>query len=195
MVHAGTFFGDMLPSFSRKTPGSVYAFEPVIENYLFSRAVVEQNQLDNVVLLHAGLGEQPGTALVETMRDQRHLGGTSQIISDAHEPLHRPQRTPLLTIDQLGISDLSLIQLDVEGFELPVLKGAANAIQAHQPVVVVEDNRDDCGAFLARLGYEEAGRIGRDHLYLNQSAKAQLSDFVRQLPPTSTSIGAGRRGA
>ena len=56
MVHAGTFFGDMLSSFSRKTPGVVYAFEPVVENYLLARAVVETNHLGNVLLMHSGLG-------------------------------------------------------------------------------------------------------------------------------------------
>ena len=40
MISAGTFFGDMLPSFSGKTPELVYAFEPVIENYLLAREVV-----------------------------------------------------------------------------------------------------------------------------------------------------------
>jgi len=60
MISAGAFFGDMLPSFSRKTPGLVYAFEPVIANYLFARAIVAANDLRNVVLLHAALGAEPG---------------------------------------------------------------------------------------------------------------------------------------
>jgi FkbM family methyltransferase len=191
MVHAGTFFGDMLPSFSRKTPGTVYAFEPVIENYIFSRAVVQENQLENVALLHAGLGEKHGIALIETMAGRRHRGGASTVVSDPNEPLQCPQRTPLLTIDQLDIEDLSLIQLDVEGFELSVLKGAADTIRAQQPVIVIEDDRNNCGGFLNELGYSEAARIGRDHLYLTETADAQLSDFVKRLPQPGAPVSKG----
>ena len=36
MVHAGTFFGDMIPNFSKSVSGNVYAFEPVFENYIIA---------------------------------------------------------------------------------------------------------------------------------------------------------------
>lgn len=189
MVHAGAFFGDMLPSFSRKTPGTVYAFEPVVENYLLARAVVHENDLDNVVLMHAGLGADPGVAWVETMTRQRHRGGHASIVSGPEEPTRRPQRTPLLAVDQLDIEDLSLVQLDVEGFELPILEGAERTIRSQQPAIVVEDDLDNCSDFLRDLGYSEAARLGRDHLYLTESAAAELSDLVEQLPPPGERIG------
>jgi FkbM family methyltransferase len=184
IVHAGAFFGDMLPSFSRKTTGLVYAFEPVIENYLLARAVMESNDLDNVVLLNAGLGDHVGIAWIETRKvaDGPHCGGMARIV-DPDTLGNESHRVPMLTVDQLGIEDLSLIQLDVEGFELPVLRGAVNAIAAHRPVIVVEDNLGECAALLAELGYAEAARLGLDHLYLTEADTAALAHFTERLTP------------
>src|SRR5262249_48986670 len=88
MVHAGTFFGDMLPSFSGKTPGRVYAFEPVLENYLPPRAGVRANTVGNVVLFHAGLGAKPGVATVRTGKGKRHVGGAAK-----YSPVPHGRRT------------------------------------------------------------------------------------------------------
>lgn len=183
MISAGVFFGDMLPSFSRKTPGLVYAFEPVIENYLLARAVAMANDLSNVVLLHAGLGAEPGPGLASIGTSRiglRHLGGAARIISGSQEAEFRWQRVPMLSIDQLAIPDLSMIQLDVEGYELLVLKGAIGTIRAQQPVIVVEDNRKECPEFLSELKYVEVARFGLDHVYVPDAIAAGAGDL---LPP------------
>jgi FkbM family methyltransferase len=160
MIHAGTFFGDMLPAFSRKTPSRLIAFEPAIENYLLAHATVEANALDNVMLVHAGLGRQAGTMLLETSGvDGTHRGGSSRLFEDEDHQFVRPQRTTVLAIDQFRVDDLVLIQLDVEGFELEVLRGARRTLRTLEPVVVVEDLQRKCGPFLRRMGYEPQGRV------------------------------------
>lgn len=176
MVHAGTFFGDMLPSFSRKTAGLVYAFEPVLENYLLARRVAERNALDNVLLFHAGLAESARPGTVETFDHVRHRGGGSYVVSDPERETFVTQRVPLIAIDQLGIENLSLVQLDVEGFERQVLLGARETIARHEPVIVVEDNLGSCGDLLAELGYQRAGSVCGDDVYLTPSQRADLLD-------------------
>lgn len=179
MISAGAFFGDMLPSFSRKTPGRVYSFEPVVENYLLARAVVTDNNLPNVVLLHAGLGAEPGLADIGTSRiGKSHLGGAARVISGPQQAEFHSQRAPMLTIDQLAIGDLSVIQLDLEGYELQALEGGADTIAAQQPVIIVEDNEQNCGQFLAGLGYLEVGQVGRDHVYLPDAMAAEADELL-----------------
>lgn len=177
MVHAGTFFGDMLPSFSKKTTGVVYAFEPVMENYLFARTTVDENKLANVMLFHAGLGTQNDFADIETCNPKRHRGGAAHVITDPEKPQFKPQRVPLLSIDQFAIEQLSLIQLDVEGFELPVLEGGLETIRANSPVIVVEDKRDKCVEFLKEIGYVQTARLGLDYVYMTPEAADEFGEI------------------
>lgn len=177
ILHAGAFFGDMLPLFSRLTPSRVYAFEPVLENYVLARHVIERNELDNVLLFHAGLAERTRPGKVETMMvSTRHRGGASFVVSDPERPTHATQRVSLFPIDNLAIDDLSLLQLDVEGFERRVLEGALETIRRNEPVIVLEDNRDDCAELLSSLGYRRSGSLNRDHLYLTAAGREALAD-------------------
>ena len=153
MIHAGTFFGDMLPSFSKKCPGTVYAFEPVLESYLLAKLCVQQNNLSNVLLWNAGLGKEISIAHIDTGEHTGlHNGGGSQIGNVG-------QITSLICIDTLSLKDISVIQLDVEGFELEALKGAVNTIEKYKPAVLVEDNSNNCEPFLKSLGYVSVGNV------------------------------------
>src|SRR3954452_24271622 len=101
MVHAGTFFGDMLPSFSKKINGTVYAFEPVLENYLLARAASEVNDLRNVTLVHAGLGPDARIAHVDVGNSTTHGGGGSKIKHAAAVGARRSQPVALTAIDAI----------------------------------------------------------------------------------------------
>jgi hypothetical protein len=45
---------------------------------------------------------------------------------------------PMLTIDSLNLPDCSFIQLDVEYYELNVLRGALETIEKYKPVISCE---------------------------------------------------------
>jgi FkbM family methyltransferase len=152
IVHAGTFFGDMLPTFSRACPGTVYAFEPVLENYVLAKLSVEENALNNVILLNAGLGSKVAVARIDTNENGLHRGGSSHIADHGH-------LTALLTIDSFEIDNLSIIHLDVEGHELEALHGATNTIERNLPIILIEDNENDCPDFLASMDYSRTGEI------------------------------------
>ena len=146
IVHAGTFFGDMLPSFAAACRGTVYAFEPVLENYVLAKLCVEENGLANVSLFNAALGERRGSVCID-VGTVLHRGGSSRLAATG-------QQTTMMTVDQLGLDDLSVLQLDVEGAELAALKGAVETIKRSAPVIMVEDNSANCAPFLGSLGYD-----------------------------------------
>ena len=147
VIQAGAFCGDFLPSFSKSCNGFVYAFEPVLENYIMCKLTIEKNNLENVFLYNAALGEKTETLRVNTNLDKDyHIGGASKIDAEGHLCL-------ALAIDNLSYSSLMLIQLDIEGFELNALKGAEKTIKKHHPIIAIEDNKGNCKEFLESLGY------------------------------------------
>ena len=153
MVHAGTFFGDMIPNFSRSVSGNLYAFEPVLENYILAKLCVDRNNLDNVILMNSALSDGLGNLYINTSEvGGRHAGGASTI-SD------KGAICVAINIDRLNIEDLVLIQLDVEGHELLALQGAQETIQKSRPVIAIEDNNGNCANFLCSIKYENAGHI------------------------------------
>jgi len=153
IIHAGTFFGDMLPNFSKFVQGNVYAFEPVLENYVLAKLSVERNQLLNVVLTNSALSEKVGNLKMETKQENGlHAGGASRVAASGHI-------CSSLTIDCLGANDIVLIQLDVEGHELMALKGAEQTIKKCRPVIAIEDNSRDCTEFLELHGYSFVRQI------------------------------------
>ena len=153
MVHAGTFFGDMLPSFSKCVSGYVYAFEPVLENYILAKLCVEFNNLKNVILMNCALSDDIRNLYIKKYEsDGKHAGGASHISDDGTICV-------TISIDNLNIDDLVLIQLDVEGHEISALKGAQATIRKNRPVIAIEDNSNNCSEFLLDIKYEKVGQL------------------------------------
>lgn len=153
IVHAGTFFGDMLPNFSKFVNGSVYAFEPVLENFILAKLSVDINELSNVILLNSALSANISNLRINTFeRGDLHAGGASSISEHG-------QICASFKIDSLGASDIILIQLDVEGHELEALSGATETIARCRPVIAIEDNYNRCEGFLTTHNYSMARKI------------------------------------
>jgi len=176
MVHAGTFFGDMLPGFARACPGRVYAFEPVLESYTMARLGVQENGLDNVVLLHAALGAAIAVVRMDTGAvGESHSGGAAQIGA-------RGQRVTMLPLDALEIADLSVLQLDVEGHEAEALRGARDTLARCAPVVLLEDNAGAGAALMAETGYDRAGAVPGLEVWAPPDEAAAIAARVAAVP-------------
>ena len=175
MVHAGTFFGDMIPDFSKSVSGKVYAFEPVFENYILAKLCVDHNDLSNVILMNSALSDSLDNLYIDTNEgDGKHAGGASTISDNG-------AICAAINIDRLNIEDLVLIQLDVEGHELVALTGAQATIQKCRPVIAIEDNNNNCSEFLLNLKYESVGQIPGLKIWApieNQGYKEKIVSFL-----------------
>lgn len=47
-------------------------------------------------------------------------------------------KVPLVRVDEMGLRDVTFIKIDVDGHEVPVLRGAAAVIQRDQPRLLIE---------------------------------------------------------
>lgn len=173
-IHAGTFFGDMLHTYSRSAK-KLYAFEPVLENYFLAKKNAENLGLGNVVLLNAALSDSNGLTEIATHNAAgKFLGGASGL-RDEHDG--RLEMVPTFRIDDLPIEDLCLIQLDVEGHESSVLKGAKSTIERFEPIILIEDNLKDCAKLLTGSGYRHCFTRGG----LSYWARPVDREFVESL--------------
>ncbi|BBM83780.1 FkbM family methyltransferase [Candidatus Uabimicrobium amorphum] len=141
IVHAGTYFGDFLPALAKNAAqgATIWAFEPNIENYECANVTVLINRLHNVVLHNAGLGcEDKNSYVVTSSPSGKALGGLSKIV-DNDSPGQK-QTVQLMTIDNIISTErnVSVIQLDVEGYEEYALKGGIATIRRCLPIIIVE---------------------------------------------------------
>lgn len=157
VIHAGAYFGDMLPGL-RKCK-RVWAFEPNFESYQCALKTIELNELTNIELLNVGLGAEKGNARMITEANGERLGGSS-LINSAGE-----REIDVVTIDGIvGGSQVTVIHLDVEGYEVEALKGGMKTIERWLPVLILE--RNDCifgkwfqDEIIDRLNYKWRGNI------------------------------------
>lgn len=142
IIHAGTFFGDFLPALSQPltTGAKVWAFEPNPENYRCALITTYLNDLQSTIeLMNAGLGQQRGSlSMVTKDAEGRSLGGSSRVVEKSCGT--GSISVQILTIDEIVPPDrrVSIIQLDVEGFEQPALSGALRTIQCYRPILILE---------------------------------------------------------
>ena len=152
VVHAGTFFGDMLHTFS-KSANMVFAFEPVLDNYILAKKNAQNLMLENVILHNAGLGEVNSILKVFTGVQNGVFAGGGSTFAHKSQANGIFESAPVFRLDDLPISDVVLIELDVEGFELFALRGAKAMIERDKPIILVEDNKKNCADFLSEMGY------------------------------------------
>lgn len=156
-VQAGGHCGVWAEAMGRKF-SAVYTFEPDPMNF---RCLCANAPAENVFKFNAALDAVLGG--VDMIRRPENTGanriGGAGVI-------------PALRLDALALSSCDLIYLDVEGYELAALKGAEATIEAHKPVIVIEDKGcsehygiaiGETPAWLTeRFGYRIAERLHRD---------------------------------
>lgn len=112
----------------------VHAFEPVPD----LAAILPRNMgSQNYTLHNYALGEQAGHV---TMTVPPEATGFSHI--DVTGPQLRPDAVVVVmrTLDSFEIQEVDLLKIDVEGYEIQVLRGAEQTIRSCRPIIVIEQN-------------------------------------------------------
>lgn len=144
VVHAGTFFGDFLPRLSLKVANNsqIWAFEPNPINFRCAEITILLNKLKNVNLFNMGLGQYTGKASLQVADIKgKAMGGSSTINHDINLPgLSKYEVVSITSLDDAISRNrvISVIQLDVEGYELQALQGAIGIISRYKPLLILE---------------------------------------------------------
>ncbi len=126
----------------------VYAFEPNPHNLALLRRNIEINNA-SVNVLPFALGSRAGKASLSP------VGGVSRIVKEDGVEVE------MRTLDSFELPGVDLLKVDVEGYELEVIKGAKLTLEKYHPVIMIEmhywagaESEAELFDILRRLGYK-----------------------------------------
>lgn len=160
-VDVGANFGYHSLTMSKLVGGSglVVAFEPLKENIELLKNNLQQNNIRNCIVQEVALGNRIGSTVIcnAYCHDQQNIGDS--FISKFHDnrigyddvkvddyinkcgitlKLNK-QITNLNKLDNIKIGrKINFIKIDVQGFEMNVLKGSSRVLKEDRPVIAIE---------------------------------------------------------
>jgi FkbM family methyltransferase len=152
-AHKGIWTKVMMDEFD-----SVHSFEPIVSNYLTLKEI-------NPDSYNVGLGEEESVAYFEP----GYNSGMWHITDNATEFV-----SEIKPLDSYHFDDVDFIKIDVEGYELHVLKGAIETIAENKPAILLEENgllprynvtHNELWKFMKRLGYKNTDRFQDDYFW------------------------------
>lgn len=136
-----------------QSPEAIHAFEPLEENCrLFERNLAAY---PNVQLHRIALSDRAGALRMKPIMGNLGISAVAE---------GGPVEVQAAALDSFVLERVTLIKVDVEGWEDRVLIGARETIARCHPLVLVEDWDDSCAALLP--GYKCVGEWpGANYLY------------------------------
>jgi len=168
--------------------GRIDCFEPNPDCVAAIRANLALNAITNVVVHPCGLGEQAGPM---TLHLTSEYTGTATLL-DIGDATVRAFTVDVEVGDDALVEPPRVIKIDVEGFELQVLRGLRRTLAASAPFVITEvvesqlaragTTTADLAAFFGALGYEVFGiDVRRDRLR-NHMVLTPIADVAGLAP-------------
>lgn len=184
VIDVGANIGAMTIPFAQKLDktGYVVAFEP--QEFVFQTLCgnVAINNLHNVKLFQRAVNDLPNSILhVPNINYEKegNFGGV-EMSEQCGPSMAASYPVSTMTIDQLKLSKVSLIKIDVEGMELAVLKGAQTTIDKHKPLLYLECDREENTIailqYLESLGYDY--KLHSPPLFNQNNITGNLTDVL-----------------
>jgi len=183
IIHIGAHYGEEIGDYIDNGIKDIILFEPLSDNFnILERNVKNLNA--NIVGHQVALGSTPGNATMYVSSNEKQ---SSSILKPKVHLTHHPnvsfpstEVVEVKTLDQFETFNFNFINMDVQGYELEVLKGASKTL-THIDYVYCEVNRDEVyenNAFveqideylsqynLIRVETDWGGEIWGDALYI-----------------------------
>jgi len=156
----GANIGNHTVYFAKAAPNAqIFAFEPMPDNF----AMLEKNITDNgfskrVKAFPVAVGETKGSVSMRIMTEGNNGTATIVEMDDNSNELHTTHTVEVIAIDDLNLPSPDFIKLDVEGYELPVLKGMEKTLQnAGKVSIWIEvdtSTSEEVYEFMSGLGFD-----------------------------------------
>jgi FkbM family methyltransferase len=120
----------------------IISFEPQRQLFQALGGSLAINGYDHVYLHNCGLGEEPGTAQLPAIDYSIAQDFGTVSLSDATTVAEHgwiaDRVVDIVSIDAMALPRLDFFKLDVEGYEIPALRGALETIKKYRPWIWVE---------------------------------------------------------
>lgn len=180
--------------------GRIHAFEPAPQNFAYLERNIAVNDVENVDAHQIALSDAAGEVVMSFDPDFGAGAHVSTRVAEGEQAVVRAVRLDDWASD---LSRLDLVKLDVEGHELPVLRGAVRTLERFRPHLLVELNpvtqrrfgsetvdelwRALTGAYRWRYWLRSDGGLSwiasRRHLDLVLRDKGYVDVFLTDRPP------------
>ena len=171
--------------------GKVFSFEPDPTNYDLLKSNIALNSLNNIRPYNLALSDRDENLYFSSMGFDQNLGArftakeTATLTQHSLPQAKAPTQIKAVAFDQFLLNEkINIIKIDVEGFELNVLRGMKEMLSQQHPLIITEfapSNLKDIGKieprelfdFVIMLGYKvaiiklngELSPCNSDHIY------------------------------
>lgn len=144
VAHVGAHLGQEVLIYKKFCNNYIYLFEP--QKNVFRKLEKNTRDFNNVILFNFALGSE--NTITKLNKSSTNDGASSSILQpELHTSLHEEikfleiEEIEVRRFDSLNINDVNFLTIDVQGFELEVLKGFGNSI-SDLDFIFTEVNRD-----------------------------------------------------
>lgn len=185
IIHIGGHYGEELQDYIDNGIQNIMVFEPLSDNFkILSEKAVDLNA--NIEGHQVALGSEKGNATMYVSDNEQQ---SSSILEPAIHLTHHPhvkfpttEQVEVDLLDEYDCKNYNFINMDVQGYELEVLKGATetlkqvkyvycevNRAEVYKQNAMVEEIDDFLGEYgIVRKQTNWAGDIWGDALYIKE---------------------------
>lgn len=146
VIHIGAHYGEEIPNYVKVGIKNIILFEPLEENFKVLKKNISPYSNLNIKKYQVALGNE-NTSITMNL-SSNNLESSSILKPKQHLNLYpditfdRTEEVELQKLDDYNCKNYNFINMDVQGYELEVLKGAKDTLN-HIDYVYCEVNRDE----------------------------------------------------
>jgi len=162
IIDVGANFGYHTLFFSKEASKDVFSFEPQPQNLQLLKNNIKNNNISNVKIFPFAVSDNENPIYIPVIDDNTTITNMGDITLQNNKTNNNVKVVSVL-LDRIPIFEIDLIKIDVQGWELNVLRGATNTIKRDKPILLIEFEIDQfvktnttceqVANFIRELGY------------------------------------------
>jgi FkbM family methyltransferase len=180
VLDIGSNIGIFTVSFSKLFPScQIHSYKPVSYTFSHLSKSVKINKCDNVVLNKFAVSDTNDEQIIHWKKQNLGASSITQKMGDKKETISTKK------LDDLNLSNISFIKVDVQEHELNVIEGARETLIQNDLAIVLElpmrnkkeiNIHNKCVKFMKSIGYDYSLKIGiKDFIFRKTPLKKLFS--------------------